>query len=170
MKKILFALVISAALVPAAFAAAPAQTPSAFCKTTASALLIGTGKTYKNFGACVSKQQAQQESNTTNANTTCKAEMALTPDAFKALHVSTPPKTFAEFYGTSGGNGKDNGKGNAFGKCVSQHASAKTGEQQAAQVAAGKKCATAELKAQIGANLKYRNRGACVSALSKPAS
>ena len=166
MMKILFALVISAALVPAAFAAAPAQTPSAFCKAPASALLIGTGNTYKNFGACVAKQQTQQESNTTNANTTCKMEMALAPDAFKALHVSTPAKTFDEWYGT--GNSK--GKGNAFGKCVSQHASAKTAEQQAAQVAAGKKCATALLKASIGTNKLYRNRGACVAAQSKPAS
>lgn len=163
MKKILFALVISAALVPAALAAPPAQAPSAFCKANA-ATLVGAGKTYRNAGACVAKQQAQQEANTTSAAAACKAEQA--DGNFAASHAT---KTFAQFYGVNAKNGS-NGNGNAYGKCVSLKASAKSAAQQAAQASAGKKCATAELKAQIGAGKTYANRGACVAKLSKPAS
>ena len=109
MKKILFALVVSAVLAPAVLAVPPAQAPSAYCKANA-ATLIGAGKTYKNAGACVSKQEAQKQSNTVSAAAACKAEQA---DAnFAATHGG---KTFAQFYEPTSKNG-ENGKGNAYGK------------------------------------------------------
>ena len=54
---------------------------------------------------------------------------------------------------------------------VSKIASAKTVEQQNAELNAAKKCRTAPLKDQIGAAPKtYRNFGACVSAQVKKTS
>jgi hypothetical protein len=53
MKKMLLILALTAVVVPAALAATPAQAPSTYCK--ANAALIGAGKSYANFGACVSK-------------------------------------------------------------------------------------------------------------------
>src|SRR5262245_52823948 len=165
-KLVVIAAVVSAVLVQAAVAANTAQGPSAFCKANPS--LIGSGKLYKNFGACVSKQKAQQDANTKNAAKLCKAEMA---DAgFAAAHGG---KTFDEVYGSSGkqGNGKGggngNGNGNAYGKCVSLKASGKTAEQQTALVKASKKCRAEPLKSQIGPGKTYKNLGACVSAQSK---
>jgi hypothetical protein len=163
-KMIILMVLVCAVLVPAAVAADTAQSPSAFCKANPG--LIGAGKLYKNFGACVSKQKALLDLNTDNAAKACKAELA---DAgFASAHGG---KTFAEFYGTSGsqgnGNNKSNGNGNAYGKCVSQKASAKTAAQQTALVKAAKKCRTEPLKSQIGAGKTYKNFGACVSAQSK---
>ena len=148
MKRTLFVvLAIAAVMVPAALAA-PAQGPAAFCK--ANPALIGSGKTYKNAGACVAAQAAKAAANTTNAAKTCDAERTAGADAFAAK------------YGTNGS------KKNAFGKCVSTIANAKTGEQQSALVNAAKKCRTAPLKDQIGAAPKtYRNFGACVKAQTK---
>ena len=169
MKRIILALVVGAALVPAAaFAAAP-QDASTFCKTNA-ASLIGTGKEFKSMGACVSHQNAQKAQNTTNASAACKAEMA--DPAFAGKNGG---KTFAQFYGTNGsqatGKGKagenGNANGNALGKCVSGKASAKTASQQSATVKAAKACKTdATLKAKI-ADHTYKNFGACVKAQAK---
>ena len=157
MKKLVFALFLFAVLVPAALAAPPAQSPTAYCN--ANPALIGAGKLYKNQGACVSKQQTRSEVNAENAAKTCKAELA---DAnFAAGHDG---KSFAQYYGTSA-NAK--GKGNAFGKCVSQKASAKTAGQQTVEVKAAKTCRTDAMKAQTGEGKLYPTFGACVSALSK---
>ena len=58
MKKILFAALMIGLLVPAAaFAAAPAQNPTDYCKANPG--LIGAGKLYKNFGACVTGPERQ---------------------------------------------------------------------------------------------------------------
>lgn len=158
MKKLVFVLFLFAVLVPSALAAPPAQSPNAYCKANAD--LIGSGKLYKNFGACVSKQQTQQGANAANAAKACKAELA---DAnFAAGHNG---KTFAQHYGSTSANAQ--GKGNAFGKCVSQKASAKTAAQQAVEVKAAKTCRTDAMKAQTGAGKLYRTFGACVSAQSK---
>jgi hypothetical protein len=149
MKKILFAAIVIGLLVPAAaFAAAPAQNPTDFCKANPG--LIGAGKLYANFGACVTAQGDKQEANTTNAAKTCKAERA-----------SIGVDAFAAKYGTN------KNKMNAFGKCVSKLANAKTGAQQTAEVNAAKKCRTAENAAKIGAGKTWRNFGACVKAQSK---
>jgi hypothetical protein len=160
-KMIVLAALVCAVLVPAAVAADAAQGPSAFCKANPG--LIGAGKLYKNFGACVSKQSALQAQNTTNAAKLCKAEMA--DPNFASGHGG---KTFDQFYGTSGsqGNGNGNGKGNALGKCVSLKASAKTQQQQTALVKASKKCKAEPLKSQIGQGKIYKNFGACVTAQS----
>ena len=163
MKKMLLVLALAAVAAPAAFAATPAQAPSAYCK--ANATLIGAGKTYANFGACVSKQAALAAANNDNAAKACKAEMA--DPAFAGSHDG---KTFDQVYGTSSDNGKGKGNGNALGSCVSQKASEKTAAQQNAQVNAAKKCRTPELKAQTGSGKTYRNFGACVSAQAKSAS
>ena len=112
--------------------------------------MIGAGKLYKNFGACVTAQGDKQEVNTTNAAKTCKAERA-----------SIGVDAFAAKYGTN------KNKMNAFGKCVSKLAAAKTGEQQSAEVNAANKCRTAENAANIGVGKTWRNFGACVKAQSK---
>jgi len=163
MKKVLLVLALAAVVVPAALAATPAQAPSAFCKANPG--LIGAGKAYATFGACVSKQAALAAANHDNASTACKAEMA--DPAFAGGHDG---KTFDQYYGTSSGNGKGKGNGNALGSCVSQKASEKTATLQNATVNAARKCRTAELKAQIGTGKTYRNFGACVSAQAKSAS
>ena len=124
MKKIVFTVFLFALLVPAAFAAPPAQSSSAYCKANATSL-IGAGLLYKTFGACVAKQNTQQDAGATNAAKACNAEQA--DPNFAAGHGG---KTFAQFYGTTaangatgakGANGKGNGangNGDAFGKCV----------------------------------------------------
>ena len=183
MKKFLLAVFAALLLAPAALAVEP-QTPSDFCKAlrTSQPGLFGEGKTYKNLGACVSKQNAQSEKNAANAAKTCKAEMA--DPNFAASHGG---KSFADHYGTSGDKGKrqggDNGKGNALGKCVSQHASQDTAADHAAEVKAAKTC-KAELKltaeqfaakypgktfaSKYGTNKNAKNAfGKCVSALAK---
>lgn len=158
-KTILLALALATVLVPAALATTPAQTPSAFCKANTG--LVGATKTYRNNGDCVSKQAALANANRTNAAKACKAEMA--DVAFASSHNS---KTFDQYYGTTADKG--NGKGNAYGNCVSQKASGKTGQQQTAMVNAAKKCKAAPLKDQIGAAPKtYRTFGACVAAQTK---
>jgi opacity protein-like surface antigen len=150
-KAILFAVVAAAMMASAAFAAAPAQKPTGFCKANPDSIGTGAGKLYPNFGACVKAQADKQETNATNAAKTCKAE-----------RTSIGGDAFTTKYGT-------NKKSNAFGKCVSKIASTKTGEQQSAEVNAVKKCRTAENAAKIGtgAGKTWRNFGACVKAQSK---
>ena len=152
MKKIIFALVVSAVLVPAAaFAAAP-QDASTFCKANASSLIRrGRTSSSRAWAPASVTQNAQKAQNTTNASAACKTEMA---DAnFAGSHGG---KTFAQYYGTNGSQANDKGKagdndnGNALGKCVSAKASAKTASQQSATVKAAKACKTdAALKAKI---------------------
>jgi hypothetical protein len=163
-KVLLFVVAVAAIVVPAALAAAPAQSPTDYCKAHRG--LIGTGqdKLFKTMGACVKQQTAAADVNTVNA---AKACMALRDDAnFAATHGG---KTFAEFYGTSGTNGNGKGGGNAFGKCVSSIASAKTAGQQQALLNAAKTCRTAENKAKTGPEpgKTWRNFGACVKAQPK---
>jgi hypothetical protein len=162
---LLLAVAVAAMIMPAAFAANPAQTPADHCN--AHPELVGTGNLYIDLAACVTAQAAKQQAYTSNAAKSCKAEMA---DAnFAASHGG---KTFAQVHGThdSQGNGKGEatGTGNAFGKCVSVKASAKTTTHQTATVNAAKACKTdAALKAQIGAGKTYRNFGGCVTAQAK---
>ncbi|MEJ7569775.1 MAG: hypothetical protein WKF41_16105 [Gaiellaceae bacterium] len=158
MKKLAFVLFLFAVIVPAALAAPPAQSPAAYCNANAG--LIGTGKLYRNFGACISKQQAQQDANTANAAKLCKAELA--DPNFAAGHGG---KSFAQYYATTSANVK--GNGNAFGKCVAQKASTKTAAQQTVEVKAAKTCRTDAMKAATGEGKLYRNFGACVAAHSK---
>jgi opacity protein-like surface antigen len=147
-KVLLFAVAVAAIMVPAALADAPAQSPAAYCKANPS--LIGDGKTYKNFGACVSAQNAKEDANSTNAAKTCKAERA-----------SIGVAAFQAKYGTN------KNKKTPFGRCVSKIANAKTAEQQAAQANAAARCRLPENAANIGAGKIWRNFGACVKAQSK---
>jgi hypothetical protein len=149
MRLILGAAIAFAVLLPAAaFGAAPAQTSQDWCKANPAS--IGAGKAYKNFGACVSAHNVQQETNAVNAAKTCKAERA-----------SIGVEAFASKYGTNPN------KKNAFGKCVSKIAKAKTGQQQAAEAKATEACMADPLKGQIGEGKTYKNFGACVSAQAK---
>jgi hypothetical protein len=147
-KAILMTLAVAALMVPAALAAAPAQGPTDYCKANPG--LIGAGKVYASFGACVTAQAGEQKTNTVNAARTCKAEQ-----------LSMGNDAFAAKYGTN------KSKSNVVGKCVSKIAAAKTAEQQAAEMSAAKKCRTAENAAKTGAGKTWHNFGACVKALGK---
>jgi hypothetical protein len=164
-KILLMATLVALVAVPAALADASPQAPGAYC--VAHKDQIGVGKVYPTMQACVRAQKALNDQNVVNAAKTCIAER---DDAnFATNHGG---KTFDQFYGTNGDNGKgksaDKGNGNAFGQCVSSKANSKTAEQQAAQTNAAKKCRTAEMKALTGPGKKYKNFGACVSAQNKP--
>jgi hypothetical protein len=157
---VIVAIVAAAVAVPAALADASPQALGAYCQ--AHPELIGSGKTYATIEACVKAQKGQQDQNANNAAKACKAERA---DAnFAGSHGG---KTFEQFYGTNGDNGK--GNGNAFGKCVSSKANGTTVAQQTTQTNATKKCRTPEMKALIGIGQgkTYKNFGACVSAQNK---
>ena len=100
---------------------APARTPPSSARRSVFSLGVvafdakyGTNANKKNaFGKCVSQKARQlvlQQQAKTNAAKLCKAErLSLGVDAFDAK------------YGTNAN------KKNAFGKCVSQHAKAKSG-------------------------------------------
>ena len=165
MRKIVLAVVLALAAVPAAFATdspSPSSQANALCKQQRTAMgtkdftsLYGGNKNA--FGRCVSKLAGSAEKDTANASKQCAAERADT--AFAAGHDG---KTFDQFYGT-GKNGKD-----AFGKCVSAKAKAQTDAKQQATLNASKTC-KAE-RAQMGAapfTKKYGGRsnafGKCVS-------
>jgi hypothetical protein len=147
-------------------APSPAQNAAQACKAQLAKLGAQTfAQTYANFGACVSKNAAQAAENAVNAAKTCKAEQA---DAgFASAHDG---KSFAQYYGTNGGNGKGAGA-NAFGKCVAQHA------QQAAQhdvqtvVSAAKTCKAMRKSDPTGFAATYGKAhnafGKCVAAKGK---
>ena len=162
------------ALADDASAEPSADTPSAEqqCRTERSAMGVqvfrqtyGTNRNRRNaFGKCVSKRERATDDAAAeardNASRDCKAEEALDPAAF------------AQKYGT----GKN--KRNAHGKCVSQHAKAKTAETVADEVAAdvnAAKTCKAERKAdpdafreEYGTNRNKRNAfGKCVSRQAK---
>jgi hypothetical protein len=173
-----YLLVAAAALVlaPAALADEPGDAgAAAACKTlqkTAPAM-FGSGKTYKNLGACVSAKSQQADENASNAAKACKAEQA--DSNFAGAHGG---KSFAELYGTSG-NAK--GKGNAFGKCVSDKATAQTASENKAELNAAKQCKAQRADAGFasshsgksfsdfyGTNGNKKNAfGKCVSTLDK---
>lgn len=165
MRKILMVAMLAAVVaVPAALADANPQAPGAYC--VAHADQIGKGKLYPTMKACVKAQRALRDQNVVNAAKACLADK---DDAnFAASHGG---KTFDQFYGSNGANGKgksdSDGNGNAFGKCVSGKANGKTAEQQTAQTNAATKCRTPEMKALTGASKQYKNFGACVSAQAK---
>ena len=165
MKKYLLVAVAALVLVPAALAADPGDSSAAAaCRTlqkTAPAM-FGSGKTYKNLGACVSVKSQQADQNAANAAKTCQAERA---DAnFAGSHDG---KSFNDFYGSSS---NEKGKGNALGKCVSSKAKAKSAEQNSAELNAAKQCKKertadpAAFKTKYGTNRTKSNAfGKCVA-------
>lgn len=111
MRKIIFAVVVAVAVVPAAFAdTGTSPNPSQQCVTLRTSMgttnfnqTYGTNTNKSNaFGKCVSKIAAANSQATTNAASSCRTERSADPNAFKAK------------YGTNAN------KSNAFGKCVSQ--------------------------------------------------
>ena len=132
--------------------------------------MFGTGKTYRNLGACVSAKAQQRNQNATNAAKTCKTEQA---DAnFAGSHGG---KSFADFYGANPN------KKNAFGKCVSGKARSETSSDNKTELNAAKKCKTERADTAFagshggksfsdfyGTNANKKNAfGKCVSALAK---
>jgi hypothetical protein len=174
-KRVLVAVIVACALVPAALADDGADSSAAACKALQKSApdMFGAGKTYKNLGACVSAKSKQDDSNTTNAAKTCKAEQA---DAnFAGAHGG---RSFSDFYGTSG-NSK--GKGNAFGKCISGKAKAETDSENKTELNAAKQCKAQRADSGFAGghsgksfsdfyatNANKKNAfGKCVSALAK---
>jgi hypothetical protein len=147
-------------------APSPAQTAAQVCKAELAKLGAQTfAQTYANFGACVSKNTAQATQDAANAAKTCKAEQA---DAgFASAHDG---KSFAQYYGANGGNGKGAGS-NAFGKCVAQHAQQAAQHDVQAVVSAAKTCKSLRTSDPAGFATKYgkpRNAfGKCVAAKGK---
>jgi hypothetical protein len=173
MKKITSVVVLAAALaVPmAAIADEPTTTDKSNAAKECKALLKAQGTSNfthawgakgkgKAYGKCVSstaKKEAQQrQAAQTNASKQCKAEAAMTDDAFKAEHGG---KTFAETYGAK--NAKS-----AHGKCVSTHAKqnkAEADQQDQDKVNASKFCRGEQTKDGAAFKATYKNFGACVS-------
>ena len=151
MKRILLGIaVIALLLVPVALADDPGgSSASAACKALQKTApdMFGQGKTYRNLGACVSAKSKQAGQNATNAAKACKAEQA---DAnFASGHDG---KSFKDFYGTSGGNGKGKGNGNAFGKCVSSKAGKAIAEQESSELNSAKQCKTERADSSFAAS------------------
>ncbi len=164
---------------PVAASADPTPTPGSpaqQCRTERAGMGVaafkatyGTNRNRSNaFGKCVSKRaraaQLAAQQAAPSAAQTCRSEQA--DPTFAASHGN---KTFEQFYGTNA-NGK-----NAFGKCVSQHAKARSDATQQAQVtadvSAAKQCKTERstlgrdaFAVKYGTNHNRRNAfGKCVS-------
>ena|SRR5579862_8499784 len=161
MRKLIFALVVAVAVVPAAFAGT-GTSPNASQQCVALRTGMGTSsfkQTYGTnanksnaFGRCVSKIAAADAQATTNAASACRTERSADPTAFKAK------------YGTN------RNKSNAFGNCVSQKAQATEQTEQQATINAARACRTeqkadpAAFKAKYGTNANKSNAfGKCVS-------
>jgi hypothetical protein len=93
------------------------------------------------MSACLTQQVQVATTAAKNAAKACRAEQ-LDPN-FAATHGG---KAFADHYGTENSNGK-----NAFGKCVSQKASAAVASQQAATLNAAKACRAEQLDQSFAA-------------------
>jgi hypothetical protein len=164
---------------PVAASADPTPTPGSpaqQCRTERAGMGLaafkatyGTNRNRSNaFGKCVSKRAkaarlADQQA-APSAAQTCRSEQ--TDPNFAASHGN---QTFEQFYGTN-----PNGK-NAFGKCVSQHAKARSDATQQTQVtadvSAAKQCKAERntlgrdaFAVKYGTNHNRRNAfGKCVS-------
>jgi hypothetical protein len=112
----------------------------------------GTNANHRNaFGKCVSKVAQAQEDAEQNAASACRKEQADT--GFAAAHG----KTFDQLYGTNAG------LTNAFGKCVSQKASAAAAAAEKATISAAKACQTERGAGLAAFKQKYGTFGHCVS-------
>jgi hypothetical protein len=171
MKRITGVVVLAAAFaVPvAALADEPTTTDKTNAAKECKALLKASGTTNfthawgakgkgRAYGKCVSskarEEAAERKAAHSNAAKDCKAEQAMTDDAFKAGHDG---KTFAEFYGAKNAS-------SAYGKCVSTHA--KQNKEEADQkdqdrITASRFCKGEQSKPEF--KTTYRNFGACVS-------
>ena len=141
MRKFVLLLVGTAILcVPAISAAAtptPAQLATQTCKSIRAHETRSTFKlAYHSFAGCLKQQKSDSKQDVTNAAKTCKAQRTEDPAQFAADHGG---KSFNQYYGTNGGNGKGAGA-NAFGKCVSTLAKQNAQSDASSEVAAAKTC------------------------------
>jgi hypothetical protein len=169
---ILFGILVVAAIPAIAASSSASSDANKQCKAEQKAMgdqtfkqTYGTNKDRSNaFGKCVSHRTAQnnktEQKSHAKAVSTCKSEQ------------SADPATFKDKYGT----GKK--KSNAFGKCVSQHAKARTKSTEADQVKAEENAAKtckaerkqdpAAFKDKYGTNKNKSNAfGKCVSQHAK---
>jgi hypothetical protein len=166
MKRLIFALLVAAALAPvAALAASPSTRAQQDCaKLRASMGLSAFKQAYPTFGACVSAYTKIENQVEASAQSTCTAQQS--DPTFAATHDG---KTFVQYYGT-GKHGK-----NAFGNCVSMVASANAKAEQGGRLNPARTCRA--LRTQLGSalfnqtygtNANDRNAfGKCVSATAK---
>ena len=169
MRRCIIALLLAAAVIPAAaLAANPDAAKSASNDCTALQAKMGAtafAQAYSSFGACVSVFASLEQQNQASANTSCTALQADTN--FAASHQG---KTFVQFYGT-GKNGA-----NAFNHCVSALAKASSQTEQQGRLNPAQTCRTS--KAQMTAlafnqlwgtkTSHYANAsGKCVSSTAK---
>lgn len=169
MRKFVLLLVGTAVLcVPAVSAAAtptPAQLATQTCKSIRANETRSTFKlAYHSFAGCLKAQKSDSKQDVTNAAKTCKAQRS--DPNFATGHDG---KTFNQFYGTNGGNGKGAGA-NAFGKCVSTIAKQNAQSDASSEVAAAKTCKAlkADLPTFQAAYGTGRNAfGKCVAKQSK---
>jgi hypothetical protein len=139
MRKLMLLLVATAALCVPAVSSAGAPTPGQLATQMCKSLRAQDGKqtfrqTYHSFAGCLKTQISQSKQDVSNAAKTCKTQRD--DPNFAAGHDG---KTFNQFYGTNGGNGKGAGA-NAFGKCVSTIAKQNAQGDVSDSVAAAKAC------------------------------
>jgi hypothetical protein len=141
MRKLLFLLVGTAVLCAAAVSVASASvpTPAKLAAQTCRSIRSSDGQklfrqTYHSFAGCLSNQQSQAPQDISNAAKTCKSQRS--DPNFAATHDG---KSFNQFYGANGGNGKGAGA-NAFGKCVSAIAKQNAKDDVQDSVAGAKTC------------------------------
>jgi hypothetical protein len=140
MRKLVLLFVGTAVLcVPAISVAAATPTPAQLATQTCKSIRAQDGRAtfrqaYHSFAGCLKQQKPESTQDLTNAARTCKAQRS--DPNFASDHDG---KTFAQFYGTNGGNAKGAGA-NAFGKCVSTIAKQNAKEDVSDSVAAAKAC------------------------------
>jgi hypothetical protein len=169
MRRFLFLLIGTAVLCVPAVSVAANNPPSAgkLAAQMCSSIRAKDGKatfkqTYHSFAGCLGKQTPIAKSDVQNAAKTCKAQRS---DLNFATETGHDGKTFNQFYGTNGGNGKGAGA-NAYGKCVSTIAKQNAHSDVADTVSATATCKalkqdTATFQATYGTG---RNAfGKCVS-------
>jgi hypothetical protein len=167
MKRLIFVLVVAAALAPvAAFAGTPSTTRAqADCtKLRATIGVTAFNKAYPTFGACVSAYAPVENQVQASAQVTCKAQQS--DPNFAANHGG---KTFKQYYGTGPAGA------NAFGNCVSSVASANSHTAQSGLTNPAKTCAairtqlgTAIFNKTYGSNANDQNAfGKCVAKTAK---
>jgi len=172
MKRYLVLGMAAAALaVPAAASAAQPPTAGSLavqsCKAQQAALGAATFKsTYgaNAYGKCVSKATKTASTQLAAANTSCKAQQAMSDADFSAAHGG---KTFDQLYGS---NTQSKGKGagaDAYGKCVAQAAQAASNASTQATVNAAKSCRSDRAVNKAAFASTYKSFGACVSQKSK---
>jgi hypothetical protein len=142
MRKLMFLLVGTAVLcVPAVSVAGTTPTPARLATQSCRSIRAHEDRqlfrqTYHSFAGCLKQQKSQSKQDLSNAAQTCKTQRD--DPMFAQNHGG---KTFDQFYGTNGGNGKGAGA-NAFGKCVSTLAKQNAQDDVSESVAAAKTCKT----------------------------